>query len=229
VDRGKRLLSKLYGGSDYAGPSREQIKEFRNETGFADAAPIFAESFRQWVIEDVFADGRPDWDRVGAQFVEDVTPYEAMKLRLLNASHLAIAGLGSLCLYQSVIETIGDPLIRRYMVRLMDTETGPTLPPVPGIDLAAYKATLLERFANPASAIRCGGSMPMHPSICYWIRYGTDWRSMRQSICWRSLWPPGAAACKSRRENQSKGGPWAGLKRCCRSTPGPNRIRHPSC
>jgi mannitol 2-dehydrogenase len=102
------------------------------------------------VIEDAFADGRPDWDRVGAQFVEDVAPYEAMKLRLLNASHLAIAGLGSLCGYQTVIETIGDPLIRRYMVRLMDAETGPTLPPVPGIDLAAYKATLLERFANPA-------------------------------------------------------------------------------
>jgi len=131
-------------------PTPEQIDEFRVQTGLEDHAPIFSESFRQWVIEDAFADGRPDWDRIGAQFVEDVTPYEAMKLRLLNASHLAIAGLGSLCGYQTVIETIGDPLIRRYMVRLMDAETGPTLPPVPGIDLAAYKATLLERFANPA-------------------------------------------------------------------------------
>jgi mannitol 2-dehydrogenase len=131
-------------------PTQEQIDEFRNETGLDDHVPIFCESFRQWVIEDAFADGRPDWDRVGAQFVEDVAPYESMKLRLLNASHLAIAGLGSLCGYQTVIETIGDPLIRRYMVRLMDAETGPTLPPVPGIDLAAYKATLLERFANPA-------------------------------------------------------------------------------
>jgi mannitol-1-phosphate/altronate dehydrogenase len=102
------------------------------------------------VIEDAFTDGRPDWDRVGAQFVEDVAPYEMMKLRLLNASHLAIASLGSLCGYKSIIATIGDPLIRRYMVRLMDTETGSTLPPVPGIDLAAYKATLLERFSNPA-------------------------------------------------------------------------------
>ncbi len=131
-------------------PSPDQIVAFRDQTGLADQAPIFAESFKQWVIEDRFADGRPDWDRVGAQFVDDVAPYEAMKLRLLNASHLAIAGLGALCGYETVIETIDDPNIRHYMARLMDAETGPTLPPVPGIDLASYKRTLIDRFANPA-------------------------------------------------------------------------------
>ena len=131
-------------------PLPEQIEAFNDATRVADEAPVFAETFRQWVIEDRFADGRPDWDRVGAQFVDDVTPYETMKLRLLNASHLAIAGLGVLCGYETVIDTIGDPLIRRYMVRLMDAETGPTVPPVPGIDLTAYKSSLLDRFANPA-------------------------------------------------------------------------------
>jgi len=132
-------------------PTPAQIAEFRDQTGLADEAPIFAESFRQWVIEDQFVDGqRPPWDRVGAQFVDDVAPYEAMKLRLLNASHLAIASLGALSGYESVIQTINDPLIRRYMERLMDSETGPTLPRLPGIDLAAYKAQLIERFANPA-------------------------------------------------------------------------------
>lgn len=131
-------------------PTAGEIAALVSETGVNDAAAVFAESFRQWIIEDDFADGRPDWDRVGAQFVSDVTPYETMKLRLLNASHLSIAGLGTLSGYETIEESINDPLIRRFMIRLMDAETGPTLPPVPGIDLSRYKATLIERFANPA-------------------------------------------------------------------------------
>ena len=131
-------------------PTEAEIDGFRKKTGLTDRAPVFCEAFRQWVIEDDFSNGRPDWSRVGAQFVKDVTPYEAMKLRLLNASHLAIAGLGALSGYVTVEETIDDASIRRYMRRLMDEETGPLLAAVPGIDLTAYKATLIERFANPA-------------------------------------------------------------------------------
>jgi mannitol 2-dehydrogenase len=118
--------------------------------GIADAWPVVSETFSQWVIEDDFADGRPQWDQVGAQFVVDVAPYEFMKLRLLNASHLAIAGIGRLIGYRYVHEAMQDANLRRYMTLLMDRETGPTLRPVPGIDLAAYKATLVERFANPS-------------------------------------------------------------------------------
>jgi mannitol 2-dehydrogenase len=117
--------------------------------GVIDAWPVFAEPFRQWVITDDFADGRPDWERVGARFVPDVAPYETMKLRLLNASHLAVAGLGRLMGYVFVDETMRDVRIARYMAALMDRETGPTVPPVPGVDLNAYKASLIERFANP--------------------------------------------------------------------------------
>jgi mannitol-1-phosphate/altronate dehydrogenase len=131
-------------------PNPEQIAAFRDETGSPDEAPIFAEAFRQWVIEDSFSNGRPDWDRVGAQFVIDVSPYEKMKLRLLNASHLATAGLGSLAGYETVRQTIEDPFIRRYMERLMECETAQTLPAIPGVDLAAYQRNLIERFANPA-------------------------------------------------------------------------------
>jgi mannitol-1-phosphate/altronate dehydrogenase len=131
-------------------PTRGEIGAFAEKTGLADNAPVFCERFRQWVIEDDFANGRPDWSRVGAQFVSDVAPYEAMKLRLLNTSHLAIAGLGALAGCVTVEETMGDRRIRRYMQRLMDEETGLLLAPVPGIDLEQYKATLIERFANPA-------------------------------------------------------------------------------
>ena len=102
------------------------------------------------MIEDRFPRGRPAWEEVGAQFVDDVAPYEFMKLRLLNASHLAVAGVGRLAGYVTIDQAMADPLITRFMTALMERETGPTLPPVPGIDLPRYKATLVERFANPA-------------------------------------------------------------------------------
>ena len=126
------------------------IASLAERHGIADRAPVVCEPFIQWVIEDDFADGRPDWDAVGAQFVADVAPYELMKLRLLNASHLAVAGLGRLIGYRFIDEAMGDRRIRDFMRSLMDRETGPTLRPVPGVDLAAYKTTLIERFANPA-------------------------------------------------------------------------------
>jgi mannitol 2-dehydrogenase len=118
--------------------------------GIIDRWPVFAEAFRQWVIEDRFPTGRPAWEDVGAQFVTDVAPYEFMKLRLLNTSHLAVSGMGRLAGYVTIDQAMADPLIARYMSALMDRETEPTLPEVPGIDLPAYKATLIERFANPA-------------------------------------------------------------------------------
>jgi len=131
-------------------PTRDEIAAFAAESGIDDQASLHSEMFRQWVIEDDFVAGRPAWERVGAQFVADVTPYEFMKLRLLNGSHLAIAALGQLMGYALISETIEDPLIRRYMAALMDNETGPTLMPVPGVDLAQYKQTLIDRFANRA-------------------------------------------------------------------------------
>jgi mannitol 2-dehydrogenase len=128
----------------------EDVALLADHYGIVDRWPVFAETFTQWVIEDDFPAGRPAWEEVGAQFVADVAPYEFMKLRLLNASHLAVSGMGRLAGYVTIAESMADPLIARFMAALMDRETGPTLPPVPGIDLAAYKATLVERFANPA-------------------------------------------------------------------------------
>jgi mannitol-1-phosphate/altronate dehydrogenase len=129
---------------------QEHIAHLERAYGLHDRWPVFAESFTQWVIEDRFAAGRPAWEEVGAQFVPDVAPYEMMKLRLLNASHLAIAGIGRLLGYTYVHEAMREPLLRAYIAALMDRELTPTLPPVPGIDLAEYKRTLLARFANPA-------------------------------------------------------------------------------
>ena len=118
--------------------------------GLRDRWPVPCESFRQWVIEDHFAAGRPAWEEVGAQIVPDVGPYEFMKLRLLNASHHTIAGLGRLLGHAHVSDCMADADLAGLMRAVMDRETGPTVPPVPGVDLEAYKRTLIGRFANPA-------------------------------------------------------------------------------
>ncbi|MDX6514656.1 MAG: mannitol 2-dehydrogenase, partial [Gaiellaceae bacterium] len=105
--------------------------------------------FVQWVLEDSFSSGRPPLERVGVQLVDDVEPYELMKLRLLNASHQGLCYFGRLCGYELVHEAARDPLFRTFLLGYMDEEATPTLEPVPGIDLDEYKHTLIERFSNP--------------------------------------------------------------------------------
>lgn len=117
--------------------------------GVHDAWPVVCEPFEQWVIRDDFVNDRPEWDRVGAQFVADVHPYELMKLRLLNSSHQAMCYFGVLAGYTFAHEAATDPDIERLLRRYMDEEGTPTLEPVPGIDLTDYKDTLIERFQNP--------------------------------------------------------------------------------
>lgn len=124
------------------------IDMVRDQFGIEDAFPVVAEPFIQWVVEDNFCNGRPDWERVGVQMTDDVHPYEMMKIRLLNTSHLLIGYLGSLMGYTFVHEAMADSLIRTATQKLMD-EVTPTLQPVSGIDLDHYKHTLIERFSNP--------------------------------------------------------------------------------
>lgn len=119
-----------------------------DQFGIDDSWPVVAEPFLQWVVEDRFCNGRPDWESVGVQMTDDVHPYELMKLRLLNTSHLLIGYLGSLKGYTYIHEAMADGQIRQAVERLMD-EVTPTLRPVPGIDVEQYKQTLIERFSNP--------------------------------------------------------------------------------
>jgi fructuronate reductase len=118
--------------------------------GVEDAWPVITEPFTQWVVEDHFPGGRPDLAAVGVQLAADVTPFEHMKLRLLNASHSAMAYLGYLAGYETIAETIADPAFARFVRALMDEEVSPTLHMPGGVDLAAYKADLIARFSNPA-------------------------------------------------------------------------------
>lgn len=120
------------------------------EHGIADAWPVVCEPYIQWVLEDRFAAGRPAYEDVGVQVVEDVTPYELMKLRLLNVSHQALCYPGFLAGYEYAHEVCSDPDFVAYLRAYMDREGTPTLRPVPGVDLPGYKDQLIERFANPA-------------------------------------------------------------------------------
>lgn len=115
----------------------------------ADRWPVVCEPFLQWVLEDAFTDGRPPYEKSAAQLVSDVEPYELMKLRLLNASHQGLAYFAHLCGYRLVHDAAADPLIATFLRAYMDREGSPTLKPVPGIDLEAYKTQLIERFSNP--------------------------------------------------------------------------------
>jgi mannitol 2-dehydrogenase len=121
--------------------------------GIQDDFPVVAEPFIQWVIEDQFCAGRPDLEAVGVQFTTDVHPYELIKIRLLNGSHMLIGYLGTLLGYQYVHEVLEDVECRRAVMALME-EVTPTLHPVAGMDLTEYKKTLIERFANPKIADR---------------------------------------------------------------------------
>ncbi len=123
--------------------------EVRERFGIEDRWPVVCEPYTQWVLEDSFTAGRPPYDQVGVQVVDQVEPFELMKLRLLNASHQAIGYFGYLCGYRLVHEAAQDPLFQAFLLGYMDFEATPTLAPVPGVDLERYKHTLIERFSNP--------------------------------------------------------------------------------
>jgi mannitol 2-dehydrogenase len=123
--------------------------EVRERFGIDDRWPVVCEPYTQWVLEDAFSLGRPPYEDAGVQVVEDVEPYELMKLRLLNASHQALCYFAYLSGYRLVHEAAQDPLFREFLLGYMEEEGRPTLSPVPGVDLDSYERTLIDRFSNP--------------------------------------------------------------------------------
>ncbi|MDM4140471.1 MULTISPECIES: mannitol dehydrogenase family protein [Mycobacterium] len=127
----------------------QMAAEVRRDFGINDRWPVVAEPFTAWVLEDDFADGRPPLEKAGVLLVDDVAPYELMKLRLLNAGHQCLAYFAHLCGFTFVHEAASDPLFAEFLLAYFESEAIPTLPPVPGIDLHDYTRTLVERFSNP--------------------------------------------------------------------------------
>lgn len=120
-----------------------------DEFGVDDAWPVFCEPFRQWVLEDRFTNGRPALEQVGVQFVKDVSPYELMKIRILNGGHAAIAYPAGLMDIHFVHEAMQEPLVRGFLEKLERDEIIPTVPPVPDTSLEDYFRLIDHRFSNP--------------------------------------------------------------------------------
>ncbi|MDN5568894.1 MAG: mannitol dehydrogenase family protein [Paracoccus sp. (in: a-proteobacteria)] len=131
--------------------SAQDIDRVAQLTGQRDEAPVMHEPFRQWVVEDDFVGGdRPDLGAVGVQLVADVTPFEHMKLRMLNGTHSSLAYLGYLAGHQTIADTMADPVFSTFVRKLWREEIIPALTPPMGGDLAAYADALHNRYANPA-------------------------------------------------------------------------------
>jgi mannitol 2-dehydrogenase len=121
----------------------------RNDFQIDDNWPVFCEEFKQWVMEDHFPSGRPPLEEVGVQFVQDVAPYELMKIRILNGGHAAIAYPGELLDIHFVHEAMEHPLIRAFLAKLEKEEIIPIVPPVPNTRLDDYFDLIERRFLNP--------------------------------------------------------------------------------
>jgi len=120
------------------------------DMGIADAAPVTHENFRQWVIEDNFCAGRPDWDAVGATFTPDVHSHEMMKIRILNAGHQVLANAGELLSLSTIAECMAHPTVAAMFHKVQVDEILPRVDPVPGTTPAQYLALIERRFSNPA-------------------------------------------------------------------------------
>lgn len=128
--------------------SDEDRRALTHQSGFEDQALVIAEPFSQWVIENKFVNDRPQWELAGAELTADVAPWEQAKLRLLNASHSAIAYLGLICGHEFVHQAMADPIIARFARYLLDQEITPVLTCPTGFNPDDYKTSVLDRFSN---------------------------------------------------------------------------------
>ena len=202
--------------------SAESLDWAEQRLGLRDEAAIVCEPFTQWVIEDRFAGARPAWEHGGALLVDDVRPYQAMKLRLLNGTHSAIAYLGQLRDLETVSDAMRDPLVGPFARRLMTEDLRSTVAAPAGYDVLAYCGQLLGRFENPSLAHRTqqiamdgtqkvpvrwlpalraridtGGELPcVERALAAWLHYLVTQRSDGGSALVIS--DPGAAALATR-------------------------------
>lgn len=123
--------------------------ELVRSCGIDDTAPVTHENFRQWVIEDRFCAGRPDWDKVGATFTDNVHDYETMKLRILNAGHQVLANAGELLSVKTIADCMAYPSISSLFHKVETEEIAPHVSPVPGRTAEQYIELIGRRFSNP--------------------------------------------------------------------------------
>ncbi|WOI57679.1 mannitol dehydrogenase family protein [Palleronia sp. LCG004] len=192
--------------------------------GIADNAPVTHENFRQWVIEDKFCAGRPDWDRAGATFTDDVHAFEAMKIRLLNGGHQIIANPGEILGIETIHGTMEHEGIRATFQKIEREEIAPHVAPVPDMDPDRYIELISTRFANPeirdtTRRVAFDGSSRhtgfLVPVIRDAIEAGTPVEGLALA---EALW---ARMCEGTRENGTEIAPndplWGDLQKAARA------------
>ncbi len=120
------------------------------DMGVVDNAPVAHENFRQWVIEDTFCMGRPNWNKVGVTFTDDVHPHELMKIRILNAGHQVIANVGEVLSIETIADCMAHPRIAAFFHKVQQDAIVPYVPAVPGMVAKDYVMLIDRRFSNPA-------------------------------------------------------------------------------
>ncbi|WP_415976223.1 mannitol dehydrogenase family protein [Rhodococcus sp. 077-4] len=153
--------------------TEDDLAANERRTGLRDDALVVCEPFRQWVIEDDFAGPRPGWDQVGVQFVDDVEPWETMKLRVLNATHSVLAYLGALRGYTTIAEAMSDQDLEKICRTMVLRDIAPTVPG--GMDVVAYGEQVRSRFLNPAlrhttRQVAMDGSQKLGPRLLGTVR-----------------------------------------------------------
>lgn len=129
-------------------PSAAVQARVKAATNKDDECAVMAESFTQWVIEDHFCHGRPDFEAIGVALVDSVLSYEEAKIRILNASHSCIAWAGALKEFTYIHEGVQDNSIYQLAYNYVKNDVIPCLTPSP-IDLNAYLESVLHRFSSP--------------------------------------------------------------------------------
>lgn len=174
--------------------------------GIKDSVVVTHEAFRQWVIEDKFCAGRPNWDQVGATFSDDVHAFETMKIRILNAGHQVIANVGEVLGIETIAGCMSEPEIRALFSKVQREEIAPTVSEVPGKTPEEYVDLIQERFTNPrivdtTRRVAYDGSA-RHPGFVLPILRDqlTDGRSIEGLALVEALW---ARMCAGVREDGS--------------------------
>lgn len=171
--------------------TEETQSEINQRLGFSDSCGIICEPFRQWVIEDNFIAGRPEWELVGVELVQDVLPFEKMKLRMLNGSHSFLAYLGFLAGYEHISDCMENVEYKSAARNLMMLEQASTLNMPKGTDLDKYADQLIERYTNPSIKhrtwqIAMDGSQKLPQrileSVSHHIENGTSYKHLALAI-----------------------------------------------
>ena len=153
-----------------------------------DNWPIQREEFSQWVIDNNWQGERPDWEKVGVIFTDDVEGFEKAKLRLLNCLHSTLAYSASLAGFETVFDAIRDKGFYQFITKLAQNEIIGSFTPPKEMDVNVYANEIIQRFSNPSirhllAQIACDGSQKLQIRLLPVIRDNIKQNRSTKLLC----------------------------------------------